>query len=69
MKPETLIHAMLTRSMANLRIAAVFPGGIYSYISAAKSVKMEDGGPEISNPILVGGNPNVGAASYTTKCQ
>lgn len=64
MKPETLVHAMLERSMKKLRVAAILPGGIYSYLAAAKKVKMEDGGPDITNPILTGGNPNVGPATY-----
>lgn len=62
--PADLVHAMATRSMKKLRIAAILPGGVLSYMSAAGRIKMEDGGPEISNPILVGGNPNVGAATY-----
>jgi hypothetical protein len=64
MKPETLIHAMLERSQKKLRIAAILPGGIYSYLGAAKKVKLEDGGPDITNPLMVGGNPNVGPATY-----
>jgi hypothetical protein len=64
MKPETLVHAMLERSMKKMRIAAILPGGLLSYLSAAKQVKMEDGGPDITNPLLVGGNPNVGPATY-----
>lgn len=64
MKPETLVHGMLERSMKKMRIAAILPGGIYSYLAAAKKVKMEDGGPDITNPLLTGGNPNVGPATY-----
>jgi len=64
MKPTDLIHAMAERSMKKLRIAAILPGGFYTYMAAASRVKMEDGGPEIENPILVGGNPNVGPATY-----
>lgn len=64
MKPADLIHAMAERSMKKLRIAAILPGGVYSYMAAAGQVKTEDGGPEISNPILVGGNPNVGPSTY-----
>jgi len=66
-KPQELIHAMAERSMRKLRIAFVLPGGVLSALSAAGSVKMEDGGPDISNPILVGGNPNVGPATYYDK--
>lgn len=64
MKPNDLIHAMATRSLKKLRIAAILPGGIFSYLGAAGKMKTEDGGPEISNPLLVGGNPNVGPATY-----
>lgn len=64
MKPEALIHAMLERSMKKMRIAAILPGGLLTYLSAAKKIKMEDGGPDITNPIMVGGNPNVGPATY-----
>lgn len=66
-RPTDLIHAMAERSMKKLRIAAILPGGIFSYLAAQKRVKMEDGGPGIENPILVGGNPNVGAATYFDK--
>lgn len=62
--PADLVHAMAERSMKKLRIAAILPGGVYSYLAASRRVKMEDGGPDISNPILVGGNPNVGPATY-----
>lgn len=64
MKPTDLIHAMATRSLKKLRVAAILPGGVYSYLGAAGRLKTEDGGPNISNPILVGGNPNVGPATY-----
>ena len=64
MKPAEIVHAMAERSMKKLRIAFVMPGGVYTYLAAAKRVKTEDGGPEISNPIMIGGNPNVGPATY-----
>lgn len=63
-KPSDLIHAMAERSMKKLRIAAILPGGVYSYLAAGKRVKFEDGGPDITNPLLTGGNPNVGPATY-----
>lgn len=66
-KPAILIHAMLERSMKKMREAMILPGGIYSYLAAAKQVKMEDGGPDITNPLLVGGNPNVGPAKYYSR--
>ncbi len=66
-KPAELIHAMAERSMKKLRIAMFLPGGIYSYLSASSRIKKEDGGPEVENPLLVGGNPNVGPATYYDK--
>jgi hypothetical protein len=63
-KPNEIIEAMATRSMKKMRIAAVLPGGIHSYLTAKKRIVMEDGGPTITNPLLVGGNPNVGPATY-----
>lgn len=65
--PAIIVHAMLERSMKKMRVAAILPGGIYSYMAASKRIKMEDGGPDITNPLLVGGNPNVGAATYYDK--
>lgn len=62
--PAEIVHAMAERSMKKLRIAAVLPGGVYTYLAASGRVHMEDGGPEVENPLLVGGNPNVGPATY-----
>lgn len=63
-KPNEIIEAMATRSMKKMRIAFVFAGGAQSYMTAKGRIKLEDGGPTITNPLLVGGNPNVGPATY-----
>ncbi len=63
-KPENLLHAMATRSRKKMIMAAVLPGGIFTYFAAKGRIKMEDGGPNISNPLLVGSNPNVTTATY-----
>lgn len=63
-RPAILAHAMATRSRKKMIIAAVLPGGVFSYLAAKGRVKMEDGGPEIENPLLVGSNPNVAFATY-----
>jgi hypothetical protein len=55
---------MATRSRKNMIMAAVLPGGIFSYLAAKGKTKMEDGGPVIENPLLVGQNPNVTTATY-----
>ena len=63
-KPADLIHAMLERSGKNLRYATIIPGGIASYFAGKKRIKYEDGGPDITNPLVIGGNPNVGPNKY-----
>lgn len=63
-KPAILAHAMATRSRKRMITAAVLPGGVFSYLAAKGKVKMEDGGPLIENPLLVGSNPNVAFATY-----
>jgi hypothetical protein len=55
---------MATRSRKNMIMAAVLPGGVFSYLAAKGRTKMEDGGPVIENPLLVGMNPNVTTATY-----
>lgn len=62
--PNILAHAMATRSRKKMVMAAVLPGGVFSYLAAKGRTKMEDGGPKIENPLLVGSNPNVAIANY-----
>lgn len=62
--PAILAHAMATRSRKKMLMAAVLPGGVFSYLAAKGRTKMEDGGPLIENPLLVGSNPNVAIAKY-----
>lgn len=62
--PNILAHAMASRSRKKMIMAAVLPGGVFSYLAAKGRTKMEDGGPEIENPLLVGANPNVTTAQY-----
>lgn len=63
-KPDTLLAAMATRSRKKLILAATLPGGIGSYLAAKNRIKMEDGGPTITNPLITGSNPNVTTATY-----
>src|SRR6478736_376865 len=62
--PETLAHAMANRSRKKMILAATLTGGIYTYLAAKGKIKMEDGGPEIENPLITGSNPNVTTAQY-----
>ncbi len=61
---ETVVHSMLTRSRAKLIMASAISGTVSAYLHAKKRIVVEDGGPQISNPIIVGLNPNVQSMSY-----
>ena len=61
---DTVIHSMLTRSRAKLIMASAISGTVSAYLHAKKRVVIEDGGPQISNPLIVGLNPNVQSMQY-----
>lgn len=61
---DTVVHAMLDRSRKKLMLASALSNAVYAYMFATKRVVTEDGGPEITNPLIVGRNPNVTSMSY-----
>jgi hypothetical protein len=61
---ETVLHAMLTRSRAKLYMASVTGSTISTYLHAKGRVVTEDGGPQITNPLIVGRNPNITEMEY-----
>lgn len=61
---DTVVNAMLTRSRAKLIMASAISGTVSAYLHAKKRVVVEDGGPSITNPIIVGLNPNVASMQY-----
>jgi hypothetical protein len=61
---DTVINAMLTRSRAKLIMASAISGTVSAYLHAKKRVVVEDGGPSITNPLIVGLNPNVTSMQY-----
>lgn len=61
---DTVVHAMLDRSRAKLIMASAISGTVSTYLHAKKRVVVEDGGPDISNPLIVGLNPNVQSMQY-----
>lgn len=61
---DTVLHAMLDRSRAKLIMASAISGTVSAYLHAKKRVVVEDGGPQITNPIITGLNPNVQSTSY-----
>lgn len=61
---DTVVNAMLTRSRAKLIMASAISGTVSAYLHASKRVIVEDGGPNITNPLIVGLNPNVQSMQY-----
>lgn len=61
---DTVVNAMLTRSRAKLIMASAISGTVSAYLHAKKRVIVEDGGPSITNPLIVGLNPNVQSMQY-----
>lgn len=61
---DTVVNAMLTRSRAKLIMASAISGTVSAYLHAKKRVVIEDGGPQISNPLITGLNPNVTSMQY-----
>src|SRR6478609_3134316 len=61
---DTIVHSMLDRSRAKLIMASAISGTVSAYLHAKKRVVVEDGGPQITNPLIVGLNPNVQSMSY-----
>lgn len=61
---DTVVHAMLDRSRAKLLFASMISGTLQSYLFAKNRIEMEDGGHTITNPLIVGRNPNVASMQY-----
>ena len=61
---DTVVHAMLTRSRKKLMLASALSNAVYAYLFASKRVITEDGGPSITNPLIVGRNPNITSMEY-----
>lgn len=61
---DTIIHSMLDRSRAKLIMASAISGTVSAYLHTKKRVVVEDGGPQITNPLITGLNPNVQSTQY-----
>jgi hypothetical protein len=61
---ETVLHSTLEKSRKKLMFAAVKANAFYAYAMANDKVEYEHGGREISNPLIVGRNPNVTSYEY-----
>lgn len=61
---DTVLHSTLTKSRKKLAFAAIKSNAFYAWATANNRLEFEDGGWEISNPLIVGRNPNVGTYQY-----
>lgn len=61
---ETVMNSVLEKSRRKLMFAAVKANAFYAYAMANDKVEYEDGGREISNPLIFGRNPNVKSYEY-----
>jgi hypothetical protein len=61
---EEVLHSTLTRSRKKLVMASIKSNALMAWVFANDRVEYEDGGYEISNPLVVGRNPNVSSYTY-----
>jgi hypothetical protein len=61
---STVIASSLTRSRKKLIMASVKSHAFMAWVFANDRVEYEDGGYQISNPLVLGRNPNVSATEY-----
>lgn len=60
----TVLHSTLTRSRKKLIMASIKAHALMAWAFANDRVEWEDGGWEITNPLVVGRNPNVTSYQY-----
>lgn len=61
---DTVLHSTLTKSRKKLVMASIKSNALMAWAFATKRVEFEDGGHEITNPLVVGRNPNVSSYEY-----
>lgn len=61
---EEVLHSTLTRSRKKLIMASIKSNAYMAWQFATNRVEYEDGGWEITNPLIVGRNPNVASYNY-----
>lgn len=60
----TVLHSTLTKSRRKLLMASIKSNALMAWAFATNRVEYEDGGHNITNPLIVGRNPNVSSYSY-----
>jgi hypothetical protein len=61
---DTVLHSTITRSRKKLLMAAIRSNALMAWAFASERVEYEDGGWEITNPLITGRNPNVTSYQY-----
>lgn len=59
-----VLHSTLTKSRKKLMMAAVKANALMAWAFANNRVEWEDGGYEVTNPLITGRNPNVTSYQY-----
>lgn len=60
----TVLNASLEKSRRNLQMASIKSNALMAWAFSNKLVEKEDGGKSITNPLIVGRNPNVTSYQY-----
>ncbi len=61
---ETVLNSTLTKSRKKLIMASIKANALVAWAFATNRVEFEAGGHEITNPLIVGRNPNVTSYEY-----
>ena len=61
---DTILHSVLTKSRKKLIMSYVKSNALVAWMFANNRIEMEDGGKDVTNPLIVGRNPNVTSYSY-----
>lgn len=61
---NTVIHSMLDKSRRNLIMASIKSNAFVAWAFANDRVEIENGGANITNPLIFGRNPNIASYQY-----
>lgn len=61
---DTVLHSVLTKSRKKLIMSYVKSNALVAWMFANERIEFEDGGKDITNPLIVGRNPNVTSYAY-----
>lgn len=61
---DTVLHSVITKSRKKLVMAYVKSNALVAWMFANNRIEFEDGGKDVTNPLIVGRNPNVTSYAY-----